>query len=147
MKQKLFILLVAIIFSGCYSENTQKDDISIEPKKDKSPTYTEMVWRDYNEILEILSLKYNIDSSKVKPLIIEYIRVHDPITYFSLTMDYEDKDTTVLDNLLKPQENVNSTLQRLSIQFLIDDATLSSFIYDFRVYSKLLEIEEKCNRY
>lgn len=147
MRKNLFILLITLFFLGCNSNNSQHDNVKKENKIKESPTLTEMVWKEYNEILFLLSQKHQIDSSIVKPLITEYLRIHDPMTYFSLTIDYAEKDTTVFDYLLKPKENIGVTIQRLSQSYSIETSTLSSFIYDFKVFDKLLKIEEECENY
>lgn len=147
MKRILFLLLITISLLGCNSNTSQQDKIKSEKKTDSSPTLSEMVWKDYDEILFLLSQKYQIDSSKVKPLITEYLRIHDPMTYFSLTIDYPKKDTTVFDYILKPRENTSTTINRLSQLYSIDNSTISSFIYDFKVFDKLLKIEEECDKY
>lgn len=147
MKRNAFILLITLFLLGCNSNNSQRDNLKSEKKTENSPTLSEMVWKDYNEILFLLSQKYQIDSSIVKPLITEYLRIHDPMTYFSLTIDYTEKDTTVFDYILKPKENISITMQRLSQLYSIESSTLSSFIYDFKVFDKLLKIEEECENY
>lgn len=143
MRKKVFVLLITLLFLGCNFKN--QNNLSVEKKKPNSPSLTEMEWKDYDEILFILSQKYQIDSLIVKPLVIEYLRIQDPLKYFTLTIDYPDKDTTVLNYILKPKEKVSFTMQRLSQQYSIESSKLSSFIYDFKVYDKLLRIEEKCD--
>lgn len=147
MRRNLFILFISVFLFGCNSYNSQHENAKHEKKTENSPTLSEMVWKDYNEILFLLSQKYQIDSSIVKPLITEYLRIHDPMTYFSLTIDYTEKDTTVFDYILKPKENMSITMQRLSQLYSIESSTLSSFIYDFKVFDKLLKIEEECENY
>lgn len=147
MRKSLFILLIALFLFGCNSNNSHRKNEKNENKTKNSPTLSEMVWKDYNEILFLLSQKYQIDSSIVKPLITEYLRIHDPMTYFSLTIGYTEKDSTVFDYILKPRENIGITIQRLSQLYSIESSTLSSFIYDFKIFDKLLKIEEECENY
>lgn len=147
MKRNAFILLITLFLLGCNSNNSQRENLKSEKKTENSPTLSEMVWKDYNEILFLLCQKHQIDSSIVKPLITEYLRIHDPMTYFSLTIDYAEKDTTVFDYIFKPKENIGTTIQRLSQLYSIESSTLSSFIYDFKIFDKLLKIEEECENY
>lgn len=147
MRKNIFILLISLFLFGCNPNNSQHENVKAVDKAKESPTLTEMVWKDYNEILFLLSQKHQIDSSIVKPLITEYLRIHDPMTYFSLTIDYPEKDTTVFDYILKPRENIAVTIQKLSQSYSIETSTLSSFIYDFKVFDKLLKIEEECGNY
>lgn len=137
--KKIYYIFIFLSYLAC--DSNTKD----EKKKDMSITYSEIVWKDYNEVLNLLAYKYEIDSSKVKPLILEYLRIHEPAKYYSLTMKELDRDTTVLDNILKPKETINTTVERLTHLYSIDGSIISSFIYDFRVYYKLLEIENDCN--
>ncbi|WP_297090328.1 hypothetical protein [uncultured Draconibacterium sp.] len=147
MRKNIFILLISLFLFGCNSNNSQQENVKNADKTKASPTLTEMVWKDYNEILFLLSQKHQIDSSIAKPLITEYLRIHDPMTYFSLTIDYPEKDTTVFDYIFKPRENIGVTIQRLSESYSIETSTLSCFIYDFKVFDKLLKIEEECENY
>lgn len=147
MRRNVFIIIIALFLFGCNSPNSQQDNVKSEKKKNNSPTLSEMVWKDYDEILFLLSQKFQIDSSIVKPLITEYLRIHDPMTYFSLTIDYAEKDTTVFDYILKPKENIGITIHRLSQMYSIESSTLSSFIYDFKIFDKLLKIEEEFENY
>jgi hypothetical protein len=142
MRCNVFILIITLFFWGCNSNDPQKMDGNTEVIENNLPTYLEIVWKDPGEVLFLLSNKYKIDSSIVKPLITEYLRIHDPWTYMSLT-DHSEQYENIFDYVLKPKEDVNTTVIRLSQLYTIDVSTLSSFIYDFRVYQKLLKIEER----
>lgn len=145
MKNKLFPFILLLVLFGCSSNEQKQKDDSLD--EEDYPSYTQLAWKDYDEVLSLLSYKYKIDTSKVKPIIIEYLRVHDPDTYLTLNLENPDRDTTVFENILTPKENAYSTIDRLSQHYSIDNSILSSFVYDFRVYEKLLEIEEECGTY
>ena len=141
MTKKLFLFIIVLVLLGCSSNDEKQGENTDEGS---IPSYTQMAWKDYNEVLSLLSCKYKIDTSKVKPIIIEYLRVHDPNTYLTLNLENPDRDTTVFENILTPKEDAYSTIDRLSQHYSIDNSVLSSFLYDFRMYEKLLEIEEEC---
>lgn len=147
MRRTVLILIFTMFLFRCTSINSQQDIEKNEKNKDNSPTLSEIVWKDYDEILFLLSQKYQIDTSKVKPIITEYFRIHDPMTYFSLTIDYAEKDSTALDYILKSRESIGATVIRLSELYSIDISTLSSFIFDFKVFDRLLQIEDEIGIY
>ena len=146
MKNIIYIFTILIISTSCGNSDSLENKETLKNKKEY-PTVAQIIWKDYDQVLFLLSNKYQIDTAIAKPLIIEYLRIHDPFTYFKLTMESANSDSTALDYIMQPRESVRVTIERLSIEYSVDNKTLSSFMYDFIIYNKLLNIEDECNTY
>lgn len=144
MKNIIYIFTILIISTSCGNSDSLENKETLKNKKEY-PTVAQIIWKDYDQVLFLLSNKYQIDTAIAKPLIIEYVRIHDPFTYVRLTIDSENSDSTAIDYLFQPRESISVTIERLSIEYSVDKKTLSSFIYDFIIYNKLLNIEDECN--
>ncbi|MBA4408430.1 MAG: hypothetical protein C0397_03285 [Odoribacter sp.] len=126
---------------GCSLEK-QKTNNQQNRKVPHDSTYDDIVWKDYNRIIGLLSIKNNISETVVKQIILEYLRINNPGEYFELTLNYAVKDTTVFDHILKPIESVDKTIQRLSEKYSIKSDTIGIILFDFEIWSKLREIED-----
>ena len=147
MSQIIKLVLISLILSGCYhkEEQTKDSNNSIHEKTNKI-SISEIFWKDYNEIIYLLANKYNIDTVIVKPLILEYLKIHNTDTYFILTYDFDktnnkESDETIFTDTGLPKEKINVTVNRLSLKYSIDKSKLSSFLYDFYIFEKLNSIE------
>lgn len=137
-----FIALLATDFMiGCTSEKPKTNNQQ-KRKVSHDSTYDDIVWRDYNRIIGLLSIKNGIPETVVKPIILEYLRINNPSEYFGLTLNYPVKDTSVFDHVLKPIESIDKTIQRLSEKYSIKSDTIGILLFDFEIWSKLREIKD-----
>ncbi|MCL4481526.1 MAG: hypothetical protein M1445_02675 [Bacteroidetes bacterium] len=134
----LAIILGAIYF--CSDNKKIKEPIKNTNRKD---TYFEdFIWRDYNRIIGLLSVKYHINESVVKGIAIEYLRINQPSDYTLLTEDWEYKDTSAFENIPKPKETIRLTLDRLSKYYGLKKDSLDLLLLDFEIWNTAREKHE-----
>ena len=105
-------------------------------------TYDVIVWKDYNRIIGLLSIKNGIPETVVKPIILEYLRINNPNKYFELTLNYSVKDTTVFNHLIKPIEGVGETVRRLAEKYSINSEAVNNLLFDFEIWCKINDIKD-----
>lgn len=132
--KSIFLLVLTLVTQSC--TNYKKDNFE-SAKIDTAKSYdqyNDIVWRDYNRVIGLLSIKYSIPDTIVKHTILEYLRINIPAKYFSLTMYDKNQDTTVLDYITKPKESISNTVSRLNTQYGIGQDTISSLLFDFEIW-------------
>jgi hypothetical protein len=135
-------IIFFLIYGGIHHSENKKKDRSInnsEKIKQNNTDLNDIIWKDYNRVIGLLSVKYSFDDSIVKASILEYLRINEPAKYDILTMYNDKRDTTVYNYILKPKESINVTIQRLNSQFGISKDTISSLLLDFEVWLQTKE--------
>lgn len=125
------IILLSVISTDCSSNKNKK---SSEEDKKYDFTYDDIVWKDYNRIIGLTSAKYNIQDSIAKGIILDYLRINQPVEYDVLTQKWNNRDTTVDQNILKPKETINRTINRLVEKYKIRKDSISSLLLDFELW-------------
>ncbi|GET21669.1 hypothetical protein [Prolixibacter denitrificans] len=132
---KIFLFVAVILVAGCSRNSTEPSKKSAEDESE----YNRLVWEKYNEPLVLLAIKYDIDTSIVRPVFTEYLKKQDPYSYYVLTYYTVGNDTAALH---APRESVYKTVHRISNEYSIDVKVLSSFLFDLRTYNLLNEIDD-----
>jgi hypothetical protein len=135
---QIFSLLFfsALLLNSCNSSNKEVDNTI--PKD-----FEEISWKDYNQIIGLLSIKYETSTAVTKEIILEYLRINSPFEYFDLTFYEEVKDTTVFDFILKPKETILETINRISVTTELQKQTISCILFDFEIWRKLNQVEKE----
>jgi hypothetical protein len=132
--KSILLLFFAVSTLACTNNNKKVSALVKNNIIQKDDQYNDIVWRDYNRVIGLLSIKYSIPDTVVKYTILEYLRINKPSNYFSLTMDDKNRDTTVFDYLIKPKESIGNTVKRLNLQYGIGQDTISSLLFDFEIW-------------
>ena len=123
------ILILFLLSCSNFSNQTEK---VVDKQKDEQ--YYDIVWKDYNRIIGLLSTKYSLLDSVVKSIVLDYLRINKPGKYYSLTLEDKSQDTTVFQYILKPKESIYTTIQRFNEQYGIRKDSISSLLYDLELW-------------
>jgi hypothetical protein len=130
-------LIFTVATLSCTNKSKDNSVSAQTVKIQKDDQYDDIVWRDYNRVIGLLSIKYSCPDTTVKSIFLEYLRINRPSNYFTLTLDDKNRDTTVFENIVKPKETISNTIKRLNIQYGIEQDTISALLFDFELWLQI----------
>ena len=134
MNKKLFILVNCLLMLiGC------SDNMNTETKRSNRPTEERIknyVWKEHDEPIELLSLKYGINRDTLKHIVLGYLQIQDPKAYMILTSFENERDTIEYENLLNPTKSTTESISLLADKYNIETRELSKVLFDYRLFTK-----------
>jgi hypothetical protein len=136
----ILLIFFAIIYLTVQNSKNKKTEPYAEINNDKLHSqYDDIVWKDYNRVIGLLSVKYSFSDSIVKGIILEYLRINEPLKYSHLTLYDENRDTSIVNNTFKPKESIDVTILSLNKQYGIREDTISDILLDFEIWFQVKE--------
>lgn len=134
---KLFSILFILFIVSCNSVNDEQDN----NKKSDSETFEnlkEIILKDYNDAITLLSFKYGIDSLKAREITMKYIEVYDRSTLYMISENKEDFD---FNNFSDTEVNISYFINDMCEETKLDPKIVSSYLIDLKVFMFMADYE------
>jgi len=130
MRTILILGIFSLVFLGCGSKsNTQgKENITDQ-------FVEELLSQSRKEKVVLLSIKYNIEESKVESILDEYLSTHDYLYRLMKEPSDEGKSEQNTKDAFTINLNFKETIDTLSRKYNIPEDKLAAIIIDFRMWT------------
>lgn len=134
MKLNAFIVMIILMFS-CSGNNNIKTDQS-QDSKELAPEIRAIIMKDYSDAIELLSIKHNISYDNSNKIVLEYIKIFDPIFQEIISGINDDRSG---EKVFNPDETLTEFIKRMTLLTNESTEKISSFVIDLKMYMTIIK--------